>query len=44
MGNYAAIVTHYAWATRAFNYPQDVEQEDFLKAVGDVVKKGLKKR
>ncbi len=44
MGNFAAMVTNYAWATRAFNYPADVQQDDIVGSVKGVVEKVMKKR
>ena len=44
MGNFAAMVTNYAWATRAFNYPADVQQDDLIASIKGVVEKAMKKR
>ena len=44
MGNFAAMVTNYAWATRAFNYPSDVQQDDLVSSLKGVVEKAIKKR
>ena len=44
MGNFASMVTNYAWATRAFNYPQDIPQDDLMKSMKTVFEKLTPKR
>lgn len=44
MGNFASMVTNYAWATRAFNYPQDIPQDDLMKTMKSVFEKLAPKR